>query len=125
MSEADESKNPHAILSRQGEGQAGSGAGSRTLLSPAKHSYNDFVAVRSRMSFPHACLAPVRNPETSAWTGEKIGTAAGAALNEVKGLGAAVVPSLRSGRQEPLRAAASRENDKPGIVQDQNRHYDM
>jgi hypothetical protein len=24
-----------------------------------------------------------------------------------------------------LRAAATRENDKPGIQQDQNRHYDM
>jgi len=32
------------------------------------------------------------------------GTAAAAALNEVKGLRAAVVPSLRSGRQEPPRA---------------------
>ena len=43
-------------------------------------------------------LVRVRNPETSAWTGKKIGI---------------------------LRAAATRENDKPGIVQDQNRYYDM
>ncbi|MBV8359001.1 MAG: hypothetical protein JO189_13850 [Deltaproteobacteria bacterium] len=50
------------------------------------------------MSFPRACLARVRNPETNVWTGKKIGI---------------------------LRAAATRENDKPGIFQDQNRHYDM
>ena len=56
---------------------------------------------------------------------KKTGTAAAAALNEVKCLGAAVVPSLRSGRQEPLRAAATRENDKQEIQQHQNRHYDM
>ena len=50
------------------------------------------------MSFRRACLARVRNPETSVWMGKKI---------------------------EILRAAATRENDKSGIVQDQNRHYDM
>ena len=44
---------------------------------------------------------------------------------ELKRLGAAAVLSLRSGRQEPLRRAAAHENDKPGIVQDQNRHYDL
>ena len=68
------------------------------LLSPAKHSYSVFVAVRLRMSFPRACLTRVRNPETSVWTGKKIGI---------------------------LRAAATRENDKLGIVQDQSRHYNM
>ena len=50
------------------------------------------------MSFPRPCLARVKNPETSVWTGEKIGI---------------------------LRAAATRENDKPGIVQGQNRRYNM
>jgi len=41
------------------------------------------------------------------------GTAAAAALNGVKGLGAAVVPSLRSGRQEPPRVPDTSRNDKP------------
>ena len=36
------------------------------------------------------------------------GTAATAALNKVKGLGAAVVPSLHSGRQEPPHARQPR-----------------
>jgi len=68
---------------------------------------------------------PLRNPESGARASQKTGMAAAAALNEVKGLGAAVVPSLRSGRQEPLRAAATRENDKQEIQQDRNRHHDM
>jgi hypothetical protein len=88
-----------------------------------------------------ACVIPVRvsgareeSPESGACAGQKkTGTAAAAALNpsasprvnSLKGLGAAAVPSLRSGRQEPLRAAATRENDKQGIQQDQNCHYDM
>ena len=42
----------------------------------------------------------------------RIRDAAAAALNEVKGLGAAGVPSLRSGRQEPPHAAATRGNDR-------------
>jgi len=68
------------------------------LLSPAKHSYNVFVVVQSRMSFSRACLARARNPESGARAGQKIGI---------------------------LRAAATRENDKRRIQQDQNRHYDM
>ena len=93
------------------------------LFSLAQYSEAASAPARSWLSFPRACLACARNPERSAWTGKKIGTAAGAALNEVKGLGATVVPSLRSGRQEPLRAAATRENDRASNQQKPHCHY--
>jgi hypothetical protein len=57
-------------------------------------------------------LRRVKNPSFS-WRSQDLGTAAAAALNEVKGLGAAVVPSLRSGRRKaPPRAPDTRGNDK-------------
>jgi hypothetical protein len=55
---------------------------------------------------PHP-LVPA-SPNSSASPQKESGTAAAAALNKVKGLGAAVVPSLHSGRQEPPHAPAAR-----------------
>jgi hypothetical protein len=43
------------------------------LLRPAKHSYSGFAPARLVMSFPRACLARARNPESGAWAGEKTG----------------------------------------------------
>jgi len=37
----------------------------------AKDSYNVFVAVQLRMSFPRAYLARARNPESGAGAGQK------------------------------------------------------
>jgi Transposase DDE domain group 1 len=68
------------------------------LMSLAKYSYNDFVTTQLLVSFPRACLARARNPESAARTGQKTGI---------------------------LRAAATRENDRQGIPPNQNRHYDM
>ncbi|MBV8452622.1 MAG: hypothetical protein JOZ29_10160 [Deltaproteobacteria bacterium] len=58
------------------------------LLRIAKDSYIDPAAAWSPLSFPCGCLAHARNPESSAWAGEKGGI---------------------------LRAAATRENDKQAI----------
>ncbi|MBV8054438.1 MAG: hypothetical protein JO071_04270 [Deltaproteobacteria bacterium] len=45
------------------------------LLSLAQYSDAAFASVRLLLSFPRACLACARNPETSAWAGKKTGTA--------------------------------------------------
>jgi hypothetical protein len=91
----------------------------------AKDSYSDFASPQLVVSFSRVSGAREESRIRRPGGPKKTGTAAAAALNEVKGLGAAVVPSLRSGRQEPLLAAATRENDKQETQQDQNRHYDM
>jgi hypothetical protein len=51
-------------------------------LRPAKHSYSGFAAARLVMSFPRACLARARNPESGAWAGEKTGILRAAATCE-------------------------------------------
>ena len=43
----------------------------QALLSLAQYSDTTSAPARSRLSFPCACLARVRNPETGAWTGKK------------------------------------------------------
>jgi hypothetical protein len=66
------------------------------LLSLAQYSDTASAPVQACLSFPRACLARARNPESSAWTGENTGI---------------------------LRAAATRENDRVCIQQEPHFHY--
>jgi hypothetical protein len=66
------------------------------LLSPAQDSNTDCAPAQMLLSFPRACLARTRNPETGAWPGKKVGI---------------------------LRAAATRKNDRANNQHGPNCHY--
>ena len=93
----------------------------------AKDSYNDFASAQLVVSFPCPCLARARNPESGAGRAKKDrdGSCGRPERNEGSRYASSFACAQDGAKRAPLRAAATRENDKQEIQQDQNRHYDM
>jgi hypothetical protein len=93
----------------------------------AKDSYNDFASaqlvVHSRARVWRARGIP--NPAPGRAKKDRDGSCGRPERNEGSRYASSFACAQDGAKRAPLRAAATRENDKQEIQQDQNRHYDM